>query len=133
VIVTAYGVANCIGGGMESLRNALIQGLSGLSENPMLPDSIGPIPFPACVGVVPGILPEAPLRHRFQATRQLQISWQTAQQIDEAVHKSILRWGKERVGLVLGTSTGAILTTELALLSHRNTGKLPPEYSCENG
>ena len=133
VAVTAYGATSCLGNGIEVLRDALTQGRSGLEETPTLPSEVGQIKFPACIGTIPGELPAPPLREGFQATRQLQIAWQTALQIDLNVREAIVRWGADRVGLVLGTSTGAILATELALICYKETGALPREYSCQDG
>ena len=133
VAVTAYGATSCLGNGLEVLRDALKEGRSGLEETPTLPAEVGEISFPACIGTIPGELPVPPAREGFQSTRQLQIAWQTALQIDQRVKEAVVRWGADRVGLILGTSTGAILATELALISFKETGALPREYSCQDG
>jgi 3-oxoacyl-[acyl-carrier-protein] synthase-1 len=59
--------------------------------------------------------------------------WQAVRQMQPALEEAIQRFGADRVGFVLGTSTGGILSTEEALLERRDTGRLPEHYSCRNG
>lgn len=133
VWITAYGCTNVVGNGVSELRTALTNGISGLSTAPSLPDNFPPLPFAACLGTMPFSLDEAPQLAPFPDTRQLRLAWMALRQIKTEVEAALSRFGPERVGLVLGTSTGGIASTEEALQHYREHGSLPETYSCRDG
>lgn len=49
-------------------------------------------------------------------------------QIMDEVETAIQRYGSERIGIVLGTSTSGIAEGELAVATLQTTGAMPPEY-----
>lgn len=133
VWITAYGCTNVVGNSVAELRSALLAGTSGLSTAPVLPDGFTTLPFPACLGAVPFQLDEAPHLAPFPDTRQLRMAWMALRQIQPEVEAAVRRFGADRVGLILGTSTGGILSTEEALNHALNHGTLPNSYSCLDG
>ncbi len=66
------------------------------------------------VGMVSGDLPELPDRLREYTCRNNQLLVAAAVQIIECVEKKKRRFGKDRVGLILGTSTSGIAAAEHA-------------------
>lgn len=132
-LISASGTVSAIGSGAENLRQALCSGKSGLAPARELPPSIDAPPFEACVGVVPFELERAPASEPFADTRQLRLAWHAISQFEETLRSAVTRWGGPRVGLILGTSTGGILSTEQALIEARRTGALPVDYSCQYG
>lgn len=133
VWITAYASCSALGQSLAALRAGLIEGRTGLGLAPRLPAELGVVPFPACVGVIPGELDKAPASARFVDTRQLRVAWTTLRQIEGEVREALERVGPERMGLILGTSTGGIASTEVALAHLHASGTLPPGYSCLNG
>lgn len=123
--VTAYTVTTAVGAGRARLRDALLERRSGLAAN-----DFAPAPVPGCIGRVAGVesvaLPE-PLA-AFDC-RNHRIAWLALAQdgFADAVAAARARLGAARVGVIVGTSTSGILTTETGY-RHRDpaTGALPP-------
>jgi len=65
-------------------------------------------------------------------TRQHRLGWLGFEQIAGQVQDAIARWGADRVGAVVGTSTGGIEISERAFFEWRETGSLPAEYSLDD-
>jgi 3-oxoacyl-[acyl-carrier-protein] synthase-1 len=126
VFVTAYTATTAVGAGRTALREALVARRSGLAAN-----DFAEAPVPGFVGRVAGVeevaLPD-PLAE-FDC-RNHRIAWLALAQdgFAEAVAAARARVGAARVGVIVGTSTSGILTTELG---YRNrdpaTGALPPQ------
>jgi len=60
-----------------------------------------------------------------QRSRNNQLALAAAQQIRSEIDLAMARFGAERVGIVIGTSTSGIAEGEAALRRHARTGKLP--------
>ena len=80
------------------------------------------------LGQVTGALPDAsglplPLR-----SRNNQLALAALAQIRPALEAAIARFGADRIGIVVGTSTSGIATTEIALQRHRADGALPDDF-----
>jgi 3-oxoacyl-[acyl-carrier-protein] synthase-1 len=80
------------------------------------------------LGQVTGALPDAsglplPLR-----SRNNQLALAALAQIRPALEAAIARFGADRIGIVVGTSTSGIATTEIALRRHRENGALPDDF-----
>jgi len=133
VAITAYACASALVDHCDALRVGLVEGKTGLRKGAALPPDLGPLPFAACVGVVQTDLAPAPALTQYPDTRQLRMAWHVLRQIEPQVRRAVARVGAERVGLVLGTSTGGIASTEEALLHLRQHGQLPASYSCLDG
>jgi 3-oxoacyl-[acyl-carrier-protein] synthase-1 len=71
------------------------------------------------------LLDEYPLRHR---SRNNQLALTALQQIRWDIENALERFGAERVGVVIGTSTSGIAEGEAALRAHTRTGTLPAQF-----
>jgi 3-oxoacyl-[acyl-carrier-protein] synthase-1 len=71
------------------------------------------------------LLDEYPVRQR---SRNNQIGLAALNQIRPALEKVMDRYGAERIGLVIGTSTSGIAEGEAALREHTMTGSLPAQF-----
>lgn len=61
-------------------------------------------------------------------SRNNQLACAALSQIRVEVDAAIERFGPERVGVVIGTSTSGIAESETAIRSHAKTGTLPPHF-----
>lgn len=122
--LNALGVICAIGRGKADVARRLLAGdASGMQPYPCL---IGGRSLP--VGAVTGELPslaDANLRER---TRNNQLLLAVTDEISADIEAAIARFGRARVGVVIGTSTSGIeeATRSLAKLSHE--GVLPDDY-----
>lgn len=123
--------SSCSGDGLGPLRTALRTGISGLR-----PHRIEGLGLETWIGEIDGLdaSPDAPpfpaalaaydCRNNRLARRGL-----LADGFDAAVRETIARCGRRRVGVILGTSTSGILSTELAYRSRNPPdGPLPPDF-----
>lgn len=125
--ITAYTLTNALGRGREATLDALINERSGLMVNDFedctLETWIGRVQGLESVTLAGDL---QPFQCRNNCLAQL-----TLQQDDfrDQVAALIARYGATRIGVVLGTSTSGILSTELA---YRNldskTGQLPAHF-----
>lgn len=125
VAVTAYCVCNGLGRTTVEVLESLRAARHGLRPCPL------DVPFEMMCGVVPGPIPTVPERQARLAVRQLEIGWLAYQEIAPAVAEVIERRGPQRVGAVLGTSTGGIAHTEEAFFEWRETSSLPRRYNLD--
>ncbi|WOB08984.1 beta-ketoacyl-[acyl-carrier-protein] synthase family protein [Piscinibacter gummiphilus] len=126
VAISAYTVTSALGLGLEATLAALREMRSGLAPVKFLD-----LPLPTWVGEVAGVdaahLP-APLAN-FDC-RNNRLAWLGLQQDGflEAVAAARARWGADRVGVFLGTSTSGLLQTELAYRRREADGSLPADF-----
>lgn len=83
---------------------------------------------PVWLGAVTGELPAIPdslLAHR---SRNNQLLLAALAQIEPQVHKAISRYGKDRVAVIMGTSTSGIAEGEDAVRHLHQHGQFPPGY-----
>jgi len=124
--ITAYGCVCGLGRDTESTLATLRRGERGLREVPFH------VPFDAVTGTVPGALDPVPAALAKYDSRTSRLAAMAYPEIASAVDAARRRWGDARVALVVGTSTGGILETELAYEAWREAGKgaapLPAEY-----
>lgn len=122
VPITDMAVLSALGGDLGAVRAALREGRSGLGEPP-----IG-LPFRTVFGGLPaGAGVDGP---DFGAggTRVERMAARLVSQIAGSVERAVGRWGAERVGVYLGTSTGGLRATEEAWQARVRTGALPAGY-----
>lgn len=81
------------------------------------------------VGAVPGELPVMPAGFASAQSRNNQLLLAAALQIEPQLRAAIARYGAQRVGLVLGTSTSGIREAGASIARHVNEGVLPAEYA----
>lgn len=122
--LNALGVICALGRGKADVARRLLVGdVSGMQLHPK---RIGDRSLP--VGAVTAELPSlahADLRER---TRNNQLLLAVAEEISDDIEAAITRFGRSRIGVVIGTSTSGIqeATRSLAKLSH--DGVLPDDY-----
>lgn len=105
----------------EVLKRLLAGDRSGLSAS----DEFG---TRCMVGAVSSDLPEIAERYRVYNCRNNRLLLAALSQIEQTVGDMIARFGVDRIGIVLGTSTSGVRNTELALDYLADHGALPKEY-----
>jgi len=120
--VTAYAMCNALGARTRDAIAALSEGRSGLEPPPF------ELPFETVAGAVPGELPALPAAVSGWDARVTRIALIALAELSEPVSRAIRRWGKDRVAVVLGTSTGGLESTERAYAAHHQSGRLPAWY-----
>jgi 3-oxoacyl-[acyl-carrier-protein] synthase-1 len=80
------------------------------------------------VGKIEAPLPEIDNRFSLYNCRNNQLLLAVLNQIKSTVDKMIQQFGKNRIGIVLGTSTAGVRNTELALSHHAKTGDIPAAF-----
>ena len=125
--ITRYSIVNCLGAGAPAVADALFKGSSGLApcdfDGVALDTHIGRVHGLEALRVRPDL---AAYDCRNNRMAQLAIELDG---FAGAVAQARERYGAERIGVFMGTSTSGILETELAY--HRRepaTGALPPDY-----
>jgi 3-oxoacyl-[acyl-carrier-protein] synthase-1 len=124
VAVSNYTLASAIGVGRAATLAALREGRTGLQQR-----SFETARFDTWLGVVEGVddvqLPPALADYHCRNNQLAQLGLQ-ADGFAESVRKACERYGADRVGVFLGTSTSGILQTEVAYRQRDPaTGALP--------
>ena len=119
------GIVNALGNGVDTVAQGLFAGdTSGLVlEENWLSHGV------ARVGRARGTLPEIPARFAMYTCRNNQLLLAAVTQIEDAVDSVITRFGRHRIGVVLGTSTSGMAEGEAAVALHHHTRKLPIHYA----
>jgi 3-oxoacyl-[acyl-carrier-protein] synthase-1 len=127
VWLSHFTATSCIGRGLDQTLAALRERRAGLA-----PCAFDTVDLPTFVGEVPGVdcvqLP-AHLAEFDCRNNRLALLGLTQDGFAEAVRSAIERYGAQRVGVFLGTSTAGILQTELAYRRRDPlTGALPADF-----
>jgi 3-oxoacyl-[acyl-carrier-protein] synthase-1 len=126
--LTHFTATSCLGAGLSELHAGLAQARSGLT-----PCEFESVQIDTYIGKVAG-LDEVQLPQRLRRfdcrNNRLALLGLSQDGFEDAVSKSIARWGPKRLGVFLGTSTSGILSTEHAF-RHLDpvTGALPAQFS----
>lgn len=127
LLLSHFTATSCIGTGLAATRAALAAGRPGLTRC-----DFETVTLDTWIGRVPGVeeieLPAALVRYR---ARNNQLAWLALQQDGflTAAQDAVARYGAARVAVILGTSTSAILETELAYRQRDPaTGALPAGF-----
>ena len=123
--VTGFAVGNALGANVHEVANALEEGRSGLGPCPW------DLPFETACGVFRGPLEPLPRSLSTFDTREARMALAVLAGLDDEVARAVRRWGRDRLALVIGTSTGGILETELAYLARTVTGSLPEGFDLD--
>ncbi|MCB9566574.1 MAG: beta-ketoacyl-ACP synthase [Myxococcales bacterium] len=123
--ITAYAACNAMGTTTAEVIAALDAGRSGLGP---CPEEFG---LQGATGVVPGPLPALPSALADYDTRLTRIAQLALDDLARPLAAARARWGADRIGVLVGTSTGGIYETERAYAYQRAHGGLPPGYSVE--
>ncbi|MDI1231404.1 MAG: beta-ketoacyl-[acyl-carrier-protein] synthase family protein [Methylobacter sp.] len=105
----------------EVLKRLLVGDRSGLTVS----DEFG---TRCIVGAVSSDLPEIDERYRIYNCRNNRLLLAALSQIEPTVTDMIARFGADRIGIVLGTSTSGVRNTELALAYWADHGVLPDQF-----
>lgn len=124
VFLPALGIVNALGCGAEAVAQRLFVGdTSGMvAEEGWLPKKA------ARVGRARAELPELPPAFADYACHNNRLLLAAVGQIRREVDDALARFGPDRIGVVLGTSTSGIGEAEAAIAALRRTGSLPPEF-----
>ncbi|WP_043762338.1 beta-ketoacyl-[acyl-carrier-protein] synthase family protein [Aeromonas taiwanensis] len=126
--IAAYGLVSALGAGRDASAEALKAwhdaGVSPLDRHrtPLLDGRLTP------VGQVEDELPAIPSALAPYASRNNQLLLAALAQIRPALDQALATFGRDRVGLVLGTSTAGIGEAELAVAAARRGEAVPPEF-----
>lgn len=123
-----YTLATCLGHGQQANWSAVAQQRTGLK-----PCAFETVKLPTFVGQIEGVEDQSMpvhLKHHMCRNNQLAQLALLQDGFSAAVLSAIQKYGKQRIGVFLGTSTAGILSTELAY-RHRdtNTGALPADFN----
>ncbi|HET7176897.1 MAG TPA: beta-ketoacyl-[acyl-carrier-protein] synthase family protein [Gammaproteobacteria bacterium] len=118
------GIVNALGSGTDTVRRALYAGsTAGMREREDL------VPGRRVrVGEALTALPPVAAGLKAYASRNNRLLQQAVEQIRPAIDAALSRYGAQRVGTVLGTSTAGIAEGEHALATRVKSGAFPPEF-----
>ena len=120
----SLGVVCALGSGQREVAQRLFEGDTAgmLVEDGLLLSASSP------VGRVAGVLPEVPGSLQMLDSRNNRLLLAAVTQIRPAIDAVLCRFGRERIGVVIGTSTSGIAEGEAAVAAFRKAGVLPPGY-----
>ena len=125
VAITDFQCVSAAGADASALLTALLDNQSRLA-----PLQLFDVPFPAIVGEVtqplPGIRSE--LKRYDCRNAQLALAALYSGDFRHSVEQSIDRYGTQRVGVVIGTSTSGIYNSEAAYTYFNQHGKMPDDF-----
>jgi 3-oxoacyl-[acyl-carrier-protein] synthase-1 len=121
--LSAFGLVNALGASRRKVvENLLVGSTDGLVE------TTGLIPGrEAKVGMVTAGLPDDTLMEP-DDTRNNRLLLAALAQIEDEVKEELRRWGPDRIGVVIGTSTSGIAEGEAAVAFLQESGSLPGNY-----
>lgn len=127
LLLSHYTATTCLGRGLDVTRAALRDGRSGLA-----PCAFETVRLDTWIGEVAGVddirLPEPLARYDCRNNRLTLMGLET-DGFAERVRLAVERYGRDRVGVFLGTSTAGILQTELAYRRRDPlSGALPADF-----
>ncbi|WP_234083367.1 beta-ketoacyl-[acyl-carrier-protein] synthase family protein [Azonexus sp. R2A-61] len=127
LLLSSFTATTCLGRGLTATRTALREQRSGLA-----PCAFETVDLPTWIGEVAAVddqqLPASLARYDCRNNRLSQLGLETDGFAD-AVRAAVERYGRQRVGVFLGTSTAGILQTELAYRRRDPaSGALPDDF-----
>ncbi|OEZ63217.1 beta-ketoacyl-ACP synthase [Duganella sp. HH105] len=121
--LNACGIICALGDGPEQVKARLYSGQTGLTMTGRhSPGRALPL---GCVQARLPSVDHLPLRQR---SRNNALALAALAQIRPQVDAAVARYGADRVGVVIGTSTSGIGETEQAMASHVASGELPQDF-----
>jgi 3-oxoacyl-[acyl-carrier-protein] synthase-1 len=118
------GIISALGRGKEATYAGLMRG----DTSGMTVESSWHATKPARVGRVTPSLPDVPPSLRRYRCRTNRLLLAAAEEIDAEIQSAIRRFGRERVGVVIGTSTSGIAEGEDAIAALDATGVFPASF-----
>ena len=128
--LTALGLVNALGNSCDEVRGRLLAGdTSGMvREAGWLATGGEEVINTALVGKVQAKLPAVPAHLARYDCRNNRLLLAALAQIGEAVEGAIARYGRARIGVVLGTSTSGIAEGEAAIAALDRDGAMPAYF-----
>ncbi len=120
--ITGWSAVNALGRTTAEVLAALDAGRSGLAPSPI------PLPFETRTGSVPGELDPLPHDLARYDCRLARLGMLALADVRPAADRAVARWGADRVGVLIGTSTGGLDATESAFAAWRDSAELPRTY-----
>ncbi|AEX50871.1 FabV family 3-oxoacyl-[ACP] synthase [Rahnella aquatilis CIP 78.65 = ATCC 33071] len=125
IYFSAVGMVNALGNSNVQIAASLKSGIApGMSLQKGWLTEERPVWLGAVTGELPAIS-DSLLAHR---SRNNQLLLAALAQIEPQVHKAISRYGKDRVAVIMGTSTSGIAEGEDAVRHLHQHGQFPPGY-----
>jgi 3-oxoacyl-[acyl-carrier-protein] synthase-1 len=123
--IKALGIINALGSGVAEVSERLFMGdTSGMVlEDALLLNGLARV---GRARVLLDIVPEHLLNF---SCRNNQLLLTALSQIENAVEAAVTRYGRSRIGVVLGSSTSGMSEGEVAFAAHRQNGSFPATYS----
>ena len=126
VAISAYQCVSAAGDDIKALHAALLNNRSCLK-----PLGLFDIPFDTVVGEISSPLPELRANLKDYDCRNARLALKALNQAGfrSQVERTIVRHGKSRIGVILGTSTSGIYETENAYFDLHRDGVMPDDFS----
>jgi 3-oxoacyl-[acyl-carrier-protein] synthase-1 len=122
--ISALGIASPIGIGKAAVAAALLRGDRSFSlRNDIIPGRS------IYVGAVAAELPRIPPELSALDCRNNQMILMALQEIEEEVRAAIVRFGADRIAVILGTSTSGIAEGEAAFATKLQSGVWPEDFA----
>lgn len=123
--LVSIGMINALGAQLPDIESALFfnQANSLVRDTTLLFDN-----EPCIVGKVSDDLPELPQRLDHLDSRFSRVLFALYQQIESSVQDAVRIFGANRVGIVIGSSTGGVDKSEPAFVQRNATGSFPEWY-----
>jgi 3-oxoacyl-[acyl-carrier-protein] synthase-1 len=118
-------MCNGLGATTADVLDALSAGRSSLAPPPL------DLPFETVCGAVRDPLPALPAAFAHGDSRITRLAALGLADVRGALAAATRRWGSDRVGAVLGTSTGGLAHTEAAFAERARTGSMPAWFDFE--
>jgi len=127
LLLKSFTASSCIGVGCSAIAASLARGRSGL-----VPCGFETVCLETYIGEVAGVdaqtLPASLQSYDCRNNRLAELALRQDGFL-ATVADAATRWGRDRLGVFIGTSTSGILQTELAYRERAaDTGELPPEF-----
>ncbi len=120
IFVNDCGIVTCLGRGKTATAHALAAGTDALTlRNDLVPEKS------FYVGAVSGDLPATLQEYDCRNNRMMQLA---LDEIAPSVEIAIQKYGRDRIAVILGTSTSGISDGESALAAHHATGVWPENF-----
>ena len=125
VAITAYQCVSAGGNDVAALYHNLL-----LNQSCLRPLQLFNITFETVVGEVIATLPELRPELKVYGSRNARLALMALQQggFRARIEEAVKRYGAQRVGVILGTSTSGIFETENAYAELHQTGQMPVEF-----
>jgi 3-oxoacyl-[acyl-carrier-protein] synthase I len=121
--ISAMGLVSALGDGCEETLRALVAGEAAISPPPF------ELPFRTVSGLVRGPLEPPPARFVAYDSRLARLALRALAQVAAMLERAARRHGRERVGVLIGTSTGGLDATEPAYRIYRANGERDPRFA----